>query len=99
MPDSRSCRRARIEFDDIHDGSPVVRIATTLEVIRIAGRQTPVVAVLNSVPPQGGERHQATAFLEQQGLTVCPEARWLEGATRSATRTPCHAVCHAEIDG
>ena len=49
-------------------------------------------------------------LLAQRGVTVTYETirqwclgflrpRTWEGATRSATRTPCHAVCHAENEG
>lgn len=57
------CRPAVFDLDTI---------PTTLELIRIAAGTIPVAAVLNGVPPAGGEREQAVAVLESLGLIVCP---------------------------
>ncbi len=48
-------------------------VATTLELVRFAG-DTPVVAILNGVPPRGSKKDQAEDVLRELGLPVCPTA-------------------------
>jgi chromosome partitioning protein len=46
-------------------------VATTLELIRIAG-DTLVAAILNGVPPRGSKREQAEDVILALGIPVCP---------------------------
>jgi len=48
-------------------------VATTLELIRLAGEK-PVAALLNGVPPRGSKREQAEEVMQGLGLPVCPAA-------------------------
>jgi chromosome partitioning protein len=60
------CRPAAFDLDTV---------AVTLELVRLAGGQTPrMAAVLNGVTPTGIEREQSTLVLRELGLNVCPTA-------------------------
>jgi chromosome partitioning protein len=48
-------------------------VATTLELIRLAGA-TPATVILNGVAPRGAKRGQAEDVIKDLGLTVCPAA-------------------------
>jgi chromosome partitioning protein len=48
-------------------------VATTLELIRIAGEK-PLAAILNGVPPRGSKREQAEDVMKALGVIVCPAA-------------------------
>jgi chromosome partitioning protein len=48
-------------------------VATTLELVRIAGDKS-VLAILNGVPPRGSKKDQAEDVIRELGLLVCPIA-------------------------
>ena len=47
-------------------------VLTTAELVRIAERDTPLVCVLNGVPPRGPRERQAREVLDGLGVDVCP---------------------------
>lgn len=59
------CRAAIFDLDTV---------ATTMQLLALAGSHIRSAAVLNGIPANGGERQQATDVLRQLGLMVCPVA-------------------------
>lgn len=57
------CRPAIFDLDTM---------AATRDLVRVAGSQAPVVAIINGVHASGSEPAQAAKVLKQLGLTVCP---------------------------
>ena len=49
-------------------------VSTTVELVRLAGGDTPFLAVLNGVPPRGPKERQAREVLARLGVPVCPAA-------------------------
>ena len=47
-------------------------VMTTVELVRFAERDTPLLCVLNSVPPRGPRQQQARDVLAENGVAVCP---------------------------
>lgn len=47
-------------------------VMTTVELVRLANQQTPLVCVLNGVPPRGPRQQQARDVLESLSVPVCP---------------------------
>jgi chromosome partitioning protein len=58
-------------------------IATTLELIRIAGDR-PMAVILNGVPPRGSKREQAEDVIRELGLVVCPASFGVRAAFSDA---------------
>lgn len=59
------CRPAVIDIDTV---------ASTVELIRLAGHRGGVAVILNGVPATGSDRQQAADVIHDAGLMVCPSA-------------------------